>query len=128
MVADGLGHGPEAAVAARLAGGAFEDEPFATPEQFYQLAHRSLKGSRGAVLARAIIGRSGDVQYSGIGNIAGSVVGSERSRGLASENGTVGVAMLDQDCHTTRDFVHRADTILYQAKRERVGERRRSAA
>ena len=42
--------------------------------------------------------------------------------------GTVGVAMLDQDCHTTRDFVHRADTILYQAKRERVGERRRSAA
>jgi anti-sigma regulatory factor (Ser/Thr protein kinase) len=91
MVADGLGHGPEAAVAARLAGGAFEDEPFATPEQFYQLAHRSLKGSRGAVLARAIIGRSGDVQYSGIGNIAASVVSSERSRGLASENGTVGV-------------------------------------
>ncbi len=40
--------------------------------------------------------------------------------------GTVGIAMLDHDCHTIRDFVHRADTILYQAKRERVGERRRS--
>ena len=91
IVADGLGHGPEAAVAARLAGGAFEDEPFGTPEQFYQLAHRSLKGSRGAALARAVIGPSGDVQYSGIGNIAGSLVGTERSRGMASDNGTVGV-------------------------------------
>ena len=40
--------------------------------------------------------------------------------------GTVGIAMLDPDCHTIRDFVHRADTILYQAKRERVGERRRT--
>jgi anti-sigma regulatory factor (Ser/Thr protein kinase) len=91
MVADGLGHGPEAAVAANLAGGVFEGEPFAPPEQFYQNAHRSLIGSRGAALARAIIGSSGDVQYSGIGNIAGSLVSSERSRGLASENGTVGV-------------------------------------
>jgi anti-sigma regulatory factor (Ser/Thr protein kinase) len=91
MVADGLGHGPEAAVAARLAGVAFESEPFAPPEQFYQSAHRSLTGSRGAALARAVIGSSGDVQYTGIGNIAGSLVGSERSRGLASQNGTVGV-------------------------------------
>ncbi len=91
MVADGLGHGPEAAVAARLAGVAFEGEPFAPPEQFYQRAHRSLNGSRGAALARAVIGSSGDVQYSGIGNIAGSLVGTERSRGLASQNGTVGV-------------------------------------
>jgi hypothetical protein len=31
------------------------------------------------------------VQYSGIGNIAGSLVSSERCRGLASQNGTVGV-------------------------------------
>lgn len=40
--------------------------------------------------------------------------------------GTVGIATLDADCHTIRDFVHRADTILYRAKRERVGERRRT--
>lgn len=39
--------------------------------------------------------------------------------------GTVGITALDPDCHTIRDFVHRADTILYQAKRTRVGERRR---
>ncbi len=40
--------------------------------------------------------------------------------------GTVGIAALDRDCHSIRDFVHRADTILYKAKRERVGERRRT--
>ncbi|MGA1799808.1 diguanylate cyclase [Sphingomonas sp. 4RDLI-65] len=40
--------------------------------------------------------------------------------------GTVGLAALEPDCHSIRDFVHRADTILYQAKRTRVGERRRS--
>jgi anti-sigma regulatory factor (Ser/Thr protein kinase) len=91
MVADGLGHGPEAAVAAQRAGVTFESEPFVTPEQFYRSAHRSLVGSRGAALARAVIGASGDVEYSGIGNIAGSLVSSERSRGLASQNGTVGV-------------------------------------
>ena len=91
MVADGLGHGPEAAAAAHLAGGTFETEAFAPPEQFYRSAHRSLSGSRGAALARAVIGASGDVQYSGIGNIAGCLVSSERSRGLASQNGTVGV-------------------------------------
>jgi anti-sigma regulatory factor (Ser/Thr protein kinase) len=91
IVADGLGHGPEAAAAAQLAGASFEREPFAPAEQFYRDAHRSLNGSRGAALARAVIGASGDVQYSGIGNIAGSLVGNERSRGLASQNGTVGV-------------------------------------
>jgi diguanylate cyclase (GGDEF)-like protein len=38
--------------------------------------------------------------------------------------GTVGIAALDDDCLTTRDFVHRVDTILYAAKRARIGERR----
>jgi diguanylate cyclase (GGDEF)-like protein len=42
--------------------------------------------------------------------------------------GTVGVAALDSldDRSTLRDFVHHADTILYAAKRARVGERRSS--
>ena len=40
--------------------------------------------------------------------------------------GTVGIAALAPDCHSIRDFVHRADTVLYEAKRARVGERRRT--
>ncbi len=38
--------------------------------------------------------------------------------------GTVGAALLDPECHTIRDFVHRADTALYGLKRARKGERR----
>ncbi|MEG3084793.1 diguanylate cyclase [Sphingomonas sp. PB2P12] len=40
--------------------------------------------------------------------------------------GTVGVIALEPDCHSIRDFIHRGDTILYKAKRARVGERRRT--
>ncbi len=39
--------------------------------------------------------------------------------------GTVGIAAFETDDRSIRDFVHRADTILYAAKRTRVGERRR---
>ncbi len=40
--------------------------------------------------------------------------------------GTVGIAAFDHECRSIRDFVHRADTVLYATKRARVGERRRS--
>jgi anti-sigma regulatory factor (Ser/Thr protein kinase) len=96
MVADGLGHGPLAAAAADLARGVFDADAFATPALFYQHAHRSLMGSRGAAVARAVIGPAGEVEYAGIGNIAGSVIGTERSRGMASQNGTVGVEIRSQ--------------------------------
>jgi diguanylate cyclase (GGDEF)-like protein len=39
--------------------------------------------------------------------------------------GTVGIAAFNRDCRSIRDFVHLADTVLYAAKRARVGERRR---
>ncbi len=40
--------------------------------------------------------------------------------------GTVGIAALDPDHGAVRDLVHAADTVLYAAKRQRIGERRRS--
>lgn len=50
-----------------------------------------------------------------------------RVDGLAlASAGTVGVAPLAPNCHSIRDYVHAVDTILYKAKRARVGERRRS--
>lgn len=39
--------------------------------------------------------------------------------------GTVCVTLRPDDCHTNRDFMHHADSRLYGAKRDRVGERRR---
>lgn len=37
--------------------------------------------------------------------------------------GSVGIAAFDADCHSLRDFARRADTILYAAKRGRIGSR-----
>ena len=47
--------------------------------------------TRGAALAVAQIGAG--VRYAGVGNISGVLTGGERSRGLATQNGTVGLQM-----------------------------------
>jgi hypothetical protein len=91
MVADGLGHGPLAAEAAARAAGVFDATPFEDAVALIDRAHRALAGSRGAALAVARIG--GALRYAGVGNIAGLLNGGERPRGLASQNGTVGLQM-----------------------------------
>jgi anti-sigma regulatory factor (Ser/Thr protein kinase) len=93
LVADGLGHGPHAADAADRAATVFDDDPYGEFPHFFQRAHRALLGSRGAAVACAQIDQSGAIRYAGVGNIAGMLVGTGRSRGLPSDNGTVGVQM-----------------------------------
>lgn len=91
MVADGLGHGPLAAEAAERAASLFDDQPFQdAPAAYCERAHRALSGSRGAALACAHLHASGRVSYAGVGNIAGSIATDDKSRGLSSQNGTVG--------------------------------------
>jgi anti-sigma regulatory factor (Ser/Thr protein kinase) len=91
LVADGLGHGPFAAEAADRAAEVFEASAFDAPGEFVERAHRALSGSRGAALAAAHVARNGVVHYAGVGNIAGSLVTSSQSRGMFSQNGTVGL-------------------------------------
>jgi anti-sigma regulatory factor (Ser/Thr protein kinase) len=94
LVGDGLGHGPLAATAARAAAAVFGEKPFDPPSETIQKLHRALSGSRGAVGACAILNQDGKVVYSGVGNISGSLVSSERSRGMVSHNGILGVQLL----------------------------------
>jgi anti-sigma regulatory factor (Ser/Thr protein kinase) len=91
LVADGLGHGALAAEAATRAAAVFDEGPFDEGAVFIERAHRALSGTRGAAVAVARIGTS--VRYTGVGNISGMLAGGERSRGLATQNGTVGVQM-----------------------------------
>jgi anti-sigma regulatory factor (Ser/Thr protein kinase) len=92
MVADGLGHGPLAATASRAAAQAFADRPFDEPSSVMQSLHRSLAGTRGAVAACARLHTAESrVDYAGVGNIHGAIVGCERSRGMVSHNGTLGI-------------------------------------
>jgi anti-sigma regulatory factor (Ser/Thr protein kinase) len=92
MVADGLGHGSLAAVAAQAAARAFAERPFDEPARVMQNLHQGLLSSRGAVAACAHLqAEAARVEYAGIGNIYGALVGKERSRGMVSHNGTLGV-------------------------------------
>ena len=93
MVADGLGHGPLAAAAADRAVELFEADAFDAPAAFCERANRELSGSRGAALAVAHVTQNALVRYAGVGNIAGSLVTASQSRGMVSQNGTVGLHM-----------------------------------
>jgi anti-sigma regulatory factor (Ser/Thr protein kinase) len=95
MVVDGLGHGPLAASAARAACDAFAKRPLDPPAEILQFMHNALAGGRGAAAACAVIDTANAaIAYSGVGNIAGSVVTAERSKGMVSHNGILGVQLL----------------------------------
>jgi anti-sigma regulatory factor (Ser/Thr protein kinase) len=93
MVVDGLGHGSLAATAARVALAAFESAPFDAPREVMERAHRASAGGRGAAAACAALASDGAVIYAGLGNIGGCLVSSERSQGMVSHGGTLGVAV-----------------------------------
>jgi anti-sigma regulatory factor (Ser/Thr protein kinase) len=92
-VADGLGHGPLAAVAANEAMRVFDQEPFAAPGAYLETAHQALHSTRGAALAIARVDLERRVLvYAGIGNISGNIIsGDAENRTLPSHNGTIGV-------------------------------------
>jgi anti-sigma regulatory factor (Ser/Thr protein kinase) len=95
FVADGLGHGPLAASASRAAAVAHAARPFDDPSAAMQNMHLALGGSRGAAAACARLHLTEmRVDYAGVGNISGAIVTRERSRGMVSHNGTLGVQLL----------------------------------
>lgn len=93
MLVDGLGHGTFAAAAAECAQKAFAEASEDPPHNVLQRAHRALAGTRGAAAAVAKLSNRGSVSYAGVGNITGYLVGSEKSQGLVSHNGTLGLTV-----------------------------------
>ena len=102
MVADGLGHGPDAEAAALALRAVFEATPFAVPSETLQRAHTALRTTRGAAAAVAQLDADADsVNFCGTGNIAGRLVSGIEGRTLVSQNGTVGLQvpqLQDVDC------------------------------
>lgn len=91
VVADGLGHGPTAATAAREAVRIFHDNVRRPPAEILHTIHAALRSSRGAaVLVVQIDLVDRQVCCAGVGNISGSIVSAGASRSLVSHNGTVG--------------------------------------
>lgn len=93
-VADGLGHGPDAAYAADLAVALVPARPELGPGALVALAHDTLRGTRGAALAALRIDPDKqELTFAGVGNIAGCVFNGGAGGGrkhLMSHNGIVG--------------------------------------
>jgi hypothetical protein len=79
---DGLGHGPEAAVAARSAAEALERHPGKPVIELFERCHESLRGTRGAVITLALFdGGQGTMSWAGVGNIEGTLLRAEPGEG-----------------------------------------------
>jgi len=91
LVVDGLGHGPLAADAARLAVRIFQRNSSASPGTILEAIHEGLRQTRGAAAAVAELDEEqNQVCYAGVGNISGLLVTSGGSRSMVSQNGTLG--------------------------------------
>lgn len=93
-VADGLGHGPIAAIASSAAVRVFDETPAATPTVLIEKMHLALRPTRGAAVAVARIDlASNAVRFAGIGNISATVIADSTRKQLVSHNGIVGANM-----------------------------------
>lgn len=93
VVADGLGHGPDAAAAARCAMEIFHKHSDASPRDILESIHLGLKHTRGAAVSVASMDEDRRiVAFAGLGNVSGYVceTGQPR-RQFVSMNGTAGL-------------------------------------
>lgn len=92
LVADGLGHGPDAARASLAAIRVLEARPDDEPADTIQSCHRALAPTRGAAVAVAKISTD-KAGFAGVGNIACRIEADGLRRQLVSHNGTLGHMM-----------------------------------
>jgi anti-sigma regulatory factor (Ser/Thr protein kinase) len=94
IVADGLGHGPDAAEAAAAALEVFAEQPMAAPGAMLQHTHARLRSTRGAAVAIYQVDASADsVRTAGAGNVLGRLVSGLGDRTLLSQHGTAGLTI-----------------------------------
>ncbi len=95
-VIDGIGHGPDAARASRLAASMVESQAEEPLDRIILLCHAALRGSRGAVMTLAAVeDRCSRLIWLGVGNVEGRILrrdgrGVLSIRELRLRNGTVG--------------------------------------
>ena len=104
VLADGLGHGPDAAAAAHEAITVLEQRPDhfasaghaeATVAEFAEQAHQGMRGTRGGVLGACHLDPgTGKAVFVGVGNVAGRIHSGGKSAHLVSHPGTLGVSVV----------------------------------
>ncbi|ASZ11926.1 ATP-binding protein [Chitinophaga pendula] len=92
LLCDGLGHGPDAAKVAELAGQAFLDYPTEDPVDMIGHLNVALKRTRGAVATVAIFDLKKKIwSICGIGNIMTKILSREGHKNYMPYNGIVGL-------------------------------------
>ncbi|MEA2490653.1 MAG: hypothetical protein QOH21_2445, partial [Acidobacteriota bacterium] len=93
-VADGLGHGPAAATAARGVIRVMHEQAESDLARILEDAHAAVRPTRGAAVGIArIFLTDGRMEFAGVGNIAGSVTTDDAHRKVVSMPGIVGHEM-----------------------------------
>jgi anti-sigma regulatory factor (Ser/Thr protein kinase) len=91
FVADGLGHGPDAAEAAMEAVRVFQRNKTRRPAELLDHVHSGLRSTRGAAVSVARFEpERRSVNFAGIGNVAGVIVQVGQTKRMVSLNGTAG--------------------------------------
>lgn len=90
-IADGLGHGPDAAVAADAALRAFEQGPFMPLETLLPQVHTASQTSRGSAFFAMHVDTRSELTYAGAGNILGRVFSGVFDQSMVTQPGTMGV-------------------------------------
>jgi len=91
LVVDGLGHGPDAAVAAREAVQSFTATSGALPAARVEALNLALRSTRGAAVAVAHLDAARKVvRFAGLGNISAAIHSATPVRHLVSQHGTAG--------------------------------------
>lgn len=92
LVADGLGHGPEAAKASASACAVFRQQPFAEVGGLLDGIHVALQTTRGAAVCCLRMDRD-TVRCAGAGNVVARIVSGVYDRSMVTQHGTVGLQM-----------------------------------
>jgi anti-sigma regulatory factor (Ser/Thr protein kinase) len=92
LVADGLGHGTNAAAAAMEAIAVFVEHRTKSPAEIVERSHHALRSTRGAAVAVAQVDHlHKTAHFCGVGNIAAAIVTDGQVRQMVSLNGTAGL-------------------------------------
>lgn len=113
---DGLGHGSEAAHAARLAVEALSEEPGSDLPTLFARAHSRLARSRGVVMSLASFPGDGTLTWLGVGNVEGRLVRSDQRTGTGADailvlGGVVGYQL--PKLRPSSTLVEPGDTLIF---------------
>lgn len=95
-VIDGLGHGPEAASAAKIAASVLRENAADDPKALIERCHIHLRSTRGAAVTLASLREPGELTWIGVGNVEAVLLPGDRSRPKASvllRGGIVGLRL-----------------------------------